>query len=206
MESIRKAGADWRTWILTYFYFITFGGFIALTVWFPTYWSESFAIGLVQAGMLTAIYSLSSSLLRVLGGYAADRIGGEKITLLSFVVVAVGALFLVLLRHSFSGAVAGMLLMALGMGFANAAVFKLVPRYMPTAVGGAAGIIGGLGAFGGFVLPPVMGLFVKYSGVAGYAQGFSVFLILSLLSVGFVALLNRQSPANEKTVRQFANK
>jgi len=206
MDSIRKAGSDWRTWILTYFYFITFGGFIALTVWFPTYWSESFAIGLVQAGMLTAIYSLSASLLRVLGGYAADRIDGEKVTLLSFVVVAAGALLMVLSTQSFSAAVAGMLLMALGMGFANAAVFKLVPKYMPAAVGGAAGIVGGLGAFGGFVIPPVMGIFVKYSGPAGYAQGFSVFLALALLAAGLVAPLNRRTPSIEKATSKVSVK
>jgi len=205
MESIRKAGSDWRTWILTYFYFITFGGFIALTVWFPTYWSESFSIGLVQAGMLTAIYSLSASLLRVLGGYAADRAGGEKVTLLSFFVIVVGALLMLLSRQSLSVSVAGMLIMALGMGFANAAVFKLVPKYMPAAVGGAAGIVGGLGAFGGFVIPPVMGIFIKYSGPAGYAQGFSVFLALALLAIGLVALLNRRTPVNETTASEIAS-
>lgn len=204
-ESIRKAGSDWRTWILTYFYFITFGGFIALTVWFPTYWSESFGIGLVLAGMLTATYSLSASLLRVLGGYAADRIGGEKVTLLSFIVVASGALLMVLAKP-LSAAVVGMLLLALGMGFANAAVFKLVPKYMPAAVGGAAGIVGGLGAFGGFVIPPVMSIFVKYSGPAGYAQGFSVFLALALLAIGFVVLLNRRTPSIEKTASEVSVK
>ena len=195
MDSIRKAGSDWRTWVLTYFYFITFGGFIALTVWFPTYWSELFGITIVQAGLLTALYSLSSSLLRVLGGYAADRIGGEKITLLSFAVVAAGALSMTLSSRSIGGAVVGVLLLALGMGFANAAVFKLVPKYSPAAVGGAAGIVGGLGAFGGFVLPPVMGTFVKFSGPAGYALGFSVFLAMSLVAIGFIALLTRQAPA-----------
>jgi NNP family nitrate/nitrite transporter-like MFS transporter len=206
IDSIRKAGSDWRTWVLTYFYFITFGGFIALTVWFPTYWSELFAIGLVQAGMLTAIYSLSASLLRVLGGYAADHIGGEKVTLLSFFIMVIGALLMLLSTQTLSLAVTGMLLLALGMGFANAAVFKLVPKYTPAAVGGAAGIVGGLGAFGGFVIPPVMGTFVKYRGVAGYAQGFSVFLILAIIAVGFVALLNRRTPSIEKAAGGFSVK
>lgn len=199
MDSMRKAGSDWRTWVLTYFYFITFGGFIALTVWFPTYWSELFGIKIVQAGLLTALYSLSASLLRVLGGYAADRIGGEKITLLSFSIVAAGALLMTLSDRSIVGAVIGVLLLALGMGFANAAVFKLVPKYSPAAVGGAAGIVGGLGAFGGFVLPPVMGVFVTLNGSAGYAQGFSVFLGLSLLAIGFIVLLTRQAPASKTT-------
>jgi nitrate/nitrite transporter NarK len=189
MDSIRKAGSDWRTWTLTYFYFVTFGGFIALTVWFPTYWSERFAVGLVQAGLLTALYSLSASLLRVLGGYAADRIGGEKVTLLSFFVIAIGALLMVLSSRSLGVAVTGTLLLALGMGFANAAVFKLVPKYSPAAVGGAAGIVGGLGAFGGFVIPPLMGLFVKLNGNAGYSLGFIVFLSLALLAIGLIILL-----------------
>jgi NNP family nitrate/nitrite transporter-like MFS transporter len=91
------------------------------------------------------------------------------------------------------------------MGFANAAVFKLVPTYSPAAVGGAAGIVGGLGAFGGFVLPPVMGMFVKFNGPAGYAQGFSVFLAMSLLAVGFIFLLTRQVPTSEKTTSSISN-
>ena len=204
MDSIRKAGSDWRTWILTYFYFVTFGGFIALTVWFPTYWSERFAIGLVQAGLLTALYSISASLLRVLGGYTADRIGGEKVTLLSFVVVAIGALLMIVSSRSIGTAVAGAMLLALGMGFANAAVFKLVPKFSPAAVGGAAGIVGGLGAFGGFVIPLLMGFFVKLKGDAGYSQGFVVFLALALLALILFTILHRFAPSKTTGVRREA--
>lgn len=194
MESIKRAGSNWRTWILTIFYFVTFGGFIALTVWFPTYWREYFGVSLVLAGSLTALYSLSASVLRVLGGLTSDRIGGEKTVCLSFVVVTVGAIFMIIAGRSMAIAVTGEMLLALGMGFANAAVFKLVPKYTPETVGGAAGIVGGLGAFGGFVIPPVMGLFVKISGTKGYPLGFAVFLALSLLSIGLFAVLNRYAP------------
>jgi len=194
MQSIKIAGADWRTWILTYFYFVTFGGFIALTVWFPTYWAEFHQFSLLKAGGLTALFSLSASLLRVLGGYTADRIGGEKVTLYSFVIVVAGSFLMILATRSIGLAIAGEMLLALGMGFANAAVFKLVPKYSPAAVGGAAGIVGGLGAFGGFVVPPLMGLFVKFSGQTGYAQGFNVFLALALVSIGLFFVLNRFAP------------
>jgi NNP family nitrate/nitrite transporter-like MFS transporter len=85
----------------------------------------------------------------------------------------------------------GQMLLALGMGVANAAVFKLVPRFTPKAVGGAAGIIGGLGAFGGFALPPVMGLFVRWNGEAGYSHGFAVFLGLSLAGLAFLMVLKK---------------
>jgi len=194
VESLKKAGSGWRTWILTAFYFVTFGGFIALTVWFPTYWREYFGVSLVLAGSLTALYSLSASILRVFGGFTADRIGGEKTVFLSFVVVTGGAITMMSASGSLALAVTGEMLLALGMGFANAAVFKLVPKYTPETVGGSAGIVGGLGAFGGFVIPPVMGLFVKLSGVEGYSQGFAVFLGLSLLSLVLFVILNRYAP------------
>jgi NNP family nitrate/nitrite transporter-like MFS transporter len=194
LDSVKKAAGDWRTWILTFFYFVSFGGFIALTVWLPTYWAEFYATGLVTAGLLTALYSLSSSLLRVVGGYASNGLGGETVVLMSFAAVVLGAVLMVLADAAFGVAVTGQMILALGMGFANAAVFKLVPKYSPQAVGGAAGIVGGLGAFGGFVIPPLMGLFVAIYGSAGYAKGFVVFLILALMSLIAFFILNRYAP------------
>ena len=194
MDSIKKAGSDWRTWILTFLYFVSFGGFIALTVWLPTYWNDFFSTGLVTAGILTALYSLSCSLLRVVGGFASDSIGGEKVVMASFLAIAAGSVLMLMTTQSMEVAVAGMVLLALGMGFANAAVFKLVPKYSPMAVGGAAGIVGGLGAFGGFVLPPVMALFVKFMGVKGYAFGFVVFVLLATVSLLLFALIYRYAP------------
>ena len=87
------------------------------------------------------------------------------------------------------------MILALGMGFANAAVFKLVPKYSPMSVGGAAGIVGGLGAFGGFVIPPLMGIFVKAYGNAGYAWGYTVFIALSLAALMVFIILDHRSTA-----------
>ena len=160
-----------------------------------SYWAELFGTGLVHAGLLTAFYSLSASLLRVLGGYASDRIGGEKIILISFLTVGIGALLMFLALQSKSLALAGEMILALGMGFANAAVFKLVPKYSPAAVGGASGIVGGLGAFGGFVIPLLMGLFVKINGQSGYARGFSVFVVMAVVALILFAALSRYALA-----------
>jgi len=192
VASLKKAAADGRTWILTALYFVSFGGFIALTVWLPTFWAERFQTGLVLAGSLAALYSLSTSLMRVCGGFVSDRAGGEKTVLVSFMITALASA-LMLVSESMSLAITAELLLALGMGFANAAVFKLVPKYTPQTVGGSAGIVGGLGAFGGFVIPPVMGLFVTWLGSRGYSLGFWVFLGLALCSLGLVALMNRRA-------------
>jgi NNP family nitrate/nitrite transporter-like MFS transporter len=199
MDSIRRAGADWRTWVLTYFYFVTFGGFIALTVWLPTYWTERFSTSLVQAGLLTAVFSLSASLLRVAGGMASDRLGGETVAAMSLGTVGLGALVMTQVESSLTAAVVAEIILALGMGFGNAAVFKLAPKFTPQAVGGAAGIIGGLGAFGGFALPPVMGLFVRWKGHAGYTQAFYIFLGLSAAALLLFMLLRRAGAAARGT-------
>jgi NNP family nitrate/nitrite transporter-like MFS transporter len=197
--SIKRAGSDWRTWVLTTFYFVSFGGFIALTVWFPTYWGEHFGLTLVHAGFLVGLYSLSASILRVFGGFTSDSIGGERTVCYSFMIMIAGSILMMVASQSTAMAVTGKLLLALGMGFANAAVFKLIPEYTPEAVGGAAGIVGGLGALGGFVIPPLMGFFVKLSGDKGYSLGFSVFLVLSIISLGLFFILNRYSQKDTET-------
>ena len=198
MESIHRAAADWRTWILTFFYFVSFGGFIALTVWLPTYWTAFFKVELVAAGLLTAAFSIAASLLRVAGGMLSDRIGGERVAALSLTVIGVGALVLVFTESSGAAALAGTLIIALGMGCANAAVFKLVPKFTPKAVGGAAGIIGGLGAFGGFAIPPLMGLFVGAYGARGYALGFQIFVALAVAALALFAVLKRAAARAER--------
>ncbi|MBE0597284.1 MAG: MFS transporter, partial [Desulfuromonadales bacterium] len=155
-QSLFLSARAWQTWILVALYFTTFGGFIALTAWLPTYWQALFAIGAVTAGMLTALYSVLASVVRVFGGMVADRLGGENTVLASLLIMLAGAVVMTL-SESFPLSVTGIVLLAIGMGAGNAAVFKILPQEVPQAVGGAAGWVGGLGAFGGFVIPPLLG-------------------------------------------------
>lgn len=189
-DSLVAAARNWRTWFLVMIYFTTFGGFIALTAWFPTYWREFFALSAVAAGGRTALFSITASVVRVLGGSFSDRVGGERTAILSLGTAFGGALIMTLSSLQ-SVSLLGMMLLAIGMGVANAAVFKLMPLYVKEAVGGAAGWVGGLGAFGGFVIPPVMGFFVRAQGVGGYAGGFAVFILLASISLALAFVLKR---------------
>jgi len=196
-ESLLTSAAIPGTWALVILYFTTFGGFIALTAWFPTYWNEFQGFEPVKAGLLTATFSLLASLIRVNGGKAADRFGGERTILISMTMILVSAALL-----SFSSGIVFsiliVILLALGMGISNGAIFKLVPTYVPKAVGGASGWIGGLGAFGGFVLPPLMGEIAGKYGTEGYARGFLVFVALSLINLLIILVLirNRKKPGS----------
>jgi NNP family nitrate/nitrite transporter-like MFS transporter len=203
-QSLANSARVWRTWALVWIYFTTFGGFIALTAWLPTYWHRYFDASIVTAGLLTAAFSILASLVRVAGGVLSDRLyeGGENTTILGLFITMVGALVMTT-SHQFELSVPGELLLALGMGVCNASVFKMVPQAVPQAVGGAAGWVGGLGAFGGFVIPPVMAFAVSDLGSAGYAIGFITFVFLSLFSLSMAWVL-KYAREDQPKVQQAA--
>jgi len=189
-HGLATAAKRWQTWFLVALYFTSFGGFLALTAWFPTYWGELFGLSLGMAGALTMLYSVLASLIRVLGGIFSDKAGGELTVILALVTMLAGSI-IITFSGSFGVAVTGAVIMALGMGVSNAGVFKLVPKYLPGAVGGAAGWVGGIGAFGGFAIPPLLGLFVRNQGDSGYSSGFITFVGLSIISLVLALLLRR---------------
>lgn len=181
-ESLLLSARVPATWSLVICYFTSFGGFIALTAWYPNFWHQYFEFDLVKAGMFTALFSILSAVLRVPSGWLSDKIGGIRVAFLAMFILLVSSLMMGF-TSSEGMSVVWTLLIALAFGMNNAAIFKLVPFYVPQSVGGASGWVGGLGAFGGFVIPPVMGWVVSWLGNVGYARGFLVFTILAAVNI-----------------------
>ncbi len=173
-------------------YFVTQGGFLALTTWLPTYWKSFYAASLTTAGLLAALFSILTSLIRIVGGRLSDRIGGVNTSFLALAVLLAGAIVMTV-SHALGLSILAEVLLGLGMGVGNAAVFKLVAQAAPEAVGGASGWVGGLGAFGGFVFPPLLGLVVRLQGDAGYATGFALFIGLAIAAVGLTYSLRQRT-------------
>lgn len=185
------------TWILTVLYFITFGGFLALTVWYPSYWREYYGLNDVMCGVLTAAFSMFSALVRASTGSLADKVGGTKLCFISLSIIAIGAIGM-----GFSqGIVLSIIftfIISFALGVNNTAVFKMVPVYIPKAVGGASGWIGGIGAFGGFVIPPLMGAIATRFGQPGYAWGFGIFFFMAFIGLIILGIFTRK--AKKQTV------
>ncbi len=191
VEGLKHAATIPATWVLVFFYFLSFGGFLAFTSWLPTYWHGMYGSTLREAGMLTATFSLLSALIRVPGGLLSDRISIKYALHGNFLLMLVGILGLSF-SQTFSLSLVSSIAVALGMGLQNAIVFKLLPRYVPDAVGGASGWIGGLGALGGFVIPPVIGVVTgAVGGTTGYARGFLPVAVLVLIAFPVVVWLQR---------------
>ena len=192
VQSLISSAKVWQTWVMVFIYFFSFGGFLALTNWFKEFFQNYHDFTLAQAGLMTAMYSIGASLARIGSGGIGDKIGGRKLTNISLFICLAGTLLLGT-NGVLSVNIIGLVFMTVGMGVVNAGVFKMLPAFVPGAVGGAAGWVGGLGALGGFVLPNITSSFL--SGIErdpGYLKGFFVFTILIVLSIIVVNILPKQ--------------
>ena len=166
-------------WAFSLIYVVTFGGFIGLASFLPTYFYDQFKVTKVEAGQLTMLATLMGSAVRVVGGWISDRVGG--VNTLSGVLVAVAAT-LTLCGMSGGSLAATTLLFMLcfaGLGAGNGALFQLVPLRWPLTTAVAGSMIGEVGALGGGFIPNAMGLSKQYSG--SYLWGFVSFAVLALL-------------------------
>ncbi|MCB0868685.1 MAG: NarK/NasA family nitrate transporter [Solirubrobacterales bacterium] len=153
-------GAGWKLWRLSLFYFVTFGGFVAMALYLPKLLVDWYDLSLTDAGLRAAGFTLLATAIRPIGGMLSDRIGGNRVLAIAFLGVGVDAIGL-----SWQASVPTMwlttlfcLTMALFLGLGNGAVFKLVPLTFPKATGAATGIVGAAGGLGGFFPPLFLGV------------------------------------------------
>jgi len=196
-DSLKDSAANMHTWVLVFLYTVSFGGgFTALAAWFPIYWKSFHHMSLSMAGLMAGIFVVYGSLIRIPGGSLSDRFGGEMVGIASFGTMILGAAVLTVSEGT-TFSIVGMLVLGTGMGVANAAVFEMVPVYVPDAVGGASGWIGGLGGAGTLAILPILGMFTDLYGSIGYARGFIVFVILSGLCTAVTIVLRGTPPHRE---------
>src|SRR5215469_1180922 len=183
-ETIRPL-SDRRSWILSLYYFLTFGGFVAMAIYLPIFLTEMFHLTPQDAGLRTAGFVVLATAMRPLGGVLADRVGGRRILKWVFPFAGVLAIFMACpLMITFT---IGALGVAAAIGLGNGAVFKLVPEFFPRSVGSVTGLVGAAGGLGGFFPPLVLGFVKEQTGsfLAGFIM-LSVFcwICLAVLVAG----------------------
>jgi NNP family nitrate/nitrite transporter-like MFS transporter len=171
-----------RAWALAAFYFLTFGGFVAFSIYLPVLLRDLFGLAIADAGMRAAGFVVVATLCRPLGGALADRIGGARV--LAGVFLGVVPFTLLLLWTSMVPFTVGALGCAIMLGLGNGAVFKLVPEYFPASTGTVTGLVGAMGGLGGFFPPLLLGALRDHLGVLwpGFLLLAAVALALSLVN------------------------
>lgn len=162
-----KLAITWRAAVL---YAVGFGGYVAFSVYLPTYLKTAYSLTQDDAATKMAGFVLLAVLMRPIGGWVADRIDGTKVLAVAFGVVGVFAAVqsTTPLLHPL-GTIA-FLTMAAALGTASGAVFALVAQRTPAdRVGAVTGFVGAAGGLGGFVPPLLMGTIHDATG--SYAGG-----------------------------------
>ena len=68
-----------RVWRFGLYYFLVFGGFVALAQWLIPYYVNAYAMSVATAGLMAAIFSLPSGVIRALGGWMSDVLGARRV-------------------------------------------------------------------------------------------------------------------------------
>ncbi|HEV2646443.1 MAG TPA: MFS transporter [Acidobacteriaceae bacterium] len=175
-------------WAFNFIYIITFGGFLGLATFLPSFYVKQFHVTKIQAGSLTVLATLTGSLTRVLGGWFADRIGG--ITTLSVVfLIAIAGLFGLMTAPSLLMTTLLFMLCFAALGAGNGATFQLVPLRWPITTAVAGGMIGEIGALGGGILPNLLGQSKQHTG--SYSLGFTIYAGLAFAILIMMYVVSR---------------
>jgi NNP family nitrate/nitrite transporter-like MFS transporter len=174
-------------WTLSLFYFLTFGGFVALSIYLPTLLHDTFQLAMADAGARVAGFVVVATVMRPVGGFLADRHGGAQV--LGAVMPLAAAMALGLTSHNMIVFTLAALSLAALLGAGNGAVFKLVPACFPRHTGAITGLVGAAGGLGGFFPPLVMGFMKLRTG--SYDVGFILLCCFALFctAVNYVVFL-----------------
>ncbi|MNJ41443.1 putative nitrate transporter NarT [compost metagenome] len=197
LEEIKGVYKNDKLWLFSLFYFITFGSFVAFTVYLPNFLVSHFELDKVDAGMRTAGFIALATFMRPLGGWLGDKF--KPLVLLMGVFLGLTAAGILL---AFSPSIGlytvGSLTIAVCAGAGNGVIFKLVPQYFSKQAGTVNGFVSMMGGLGGF-FPPLM-LSVIYSMTGQYSIGFmalSQVALASLILVIWMYYHDRLAISNE---------
>ncbi|WP_066300660.1 nitrate/nitrite transporter [Bacillus sp. FJAT-29937] len=180
LEQIKGVYKNEKLWLLSLFYFITFGSFVAFTIYLPNFLVANFGLDKVDAGLRTAGFIVIATIMRPLGGWLADRFHSLILLMFVFGVYTVSAMIL-----SFAPSIGwytfGCLTIALCAGVGNGVIFKLVPMYFHKQAGIVNGIVSAMGGLGGFFPPLILTILFNITG--HYAIGFMALSEVALASL-----------------------
>jgi NNP family nitrate/nitrite transporter-like MFS transporter len=192
-------------WAPTFYYFLVFGGFVAMFAYLPKLLSGVYGLDKPDAAARAAGFALLAVIARPIGGWLADRVGAGAVLRGSFVATGVLAGLLAPLYDDMVPLTVLALSMAVAFGLGTGAVFKQVAQDFPESVGAVTGVVGAAGGLGGF-FPPLVMAWVK-SATGDYALGFAALAATAVVALIVLQAMSRtgarrRSPAALAQVRQ----
>ncbi|MFD1665028.1 nitrate/nitrite transporter [Streptomyces sp. NPDC012403] len=177
-------------WQLAFLYAVAFGGFVAFSVYLPTYLTTAYGLGRSDASLRTAGFVVLAVAARPAGGWLSDRLHPVPVLIGAYATVAALALLASLELPLVPIGTLAFLGMAAALGAGSGAVFALVARLVPAdRVGSVTGVVGAAGGLGGFFPPLVMG--AVYSIADDYTWGYLLLALTAAATCAFTATVVR---------------
>jgi NNP family nitrate/nitrite transporter-like MFS transporter len=189
------------TWQACYLYALSFGGYVAFSVYLPTFLMNDYGLEAHDASFRMAGFVIAAVVMRPAGGVLSDRIGPVPTLVISYAVVTACAVALVVDPPLMPYATIAFIVMSLGLGMGAGGVFALIGRASdPAKVGSITGFVGAAGGLGGFVPPLLLGALWRVQGT--YALGLvllALATVLALLIALWVGRGARRAAADGRT-------
>jgi NNP family nitrate/nitrite transporter-like MFS transporter len=176
-------------WVFNIIYAVTFGGFIGLSSFLPIFFFDHYHIPKQSVGQYSAVVVMMASILRVVGGWLADKVGGLRLLYVLSATILVTLSLAATLPANPWVMVAILAVTFSAMGAGNGALFQLVPLRFKSSTTVASSFIGEVGALAGGALPVIMGISKQRTG--SFAPGFITGIILSLTVLTLLILMTR---------------
>ena len=171
-RAMRDACTHSHTWVISLLYIGTFGSFIGFGFAFGQVLSNQFGAHFMSAGKvdpvriayLTFLGPLVGSLIRPVGGWLADKVGGARTTFWNFTAMTAAAAVVLAASKAASLPLfyVGFLALFVFSGVGNGSTYKMIPAVFRRGIddehesrrlaNAVIGIAGAIGAFGGVLV------------------------------------------------------
>lgn len=183
------------TWQACYLYALSFGGYVAFSVFLPTMLQNWYGLAATDASFRMAGFVIVAVIARPFGGILSDRFGAARTLLVSYSAVSLAAFALAFQPALMPLGTIDFIVMAAGLGLGSGAVFALVSQSSdPSIVGSVTGFVGAAGGLGGFVPPLVMAAIQADTG--SYSLGIVLLLMATLGAVAVTIAVARGARAS----------
>jgi MFS family permease len=182
-----------QLWFLGLMQMATFGISVVIGSWVSIVLTTVMKVPATRAGLIGSLVLLLGIVSRPLGGFLRRHMGLRPLFIGSLVMIASGCLLFVPSTISLAGALAGVVLIGMGIGFPYSAMFSRAGALFPGRAAAAMGLVNMLGILMILGGAPLVGHLKDLTG--SFRTSFAVLAGFSLATCAIVPLIDREDPA-----------